>query len=766
MSKQSFRSHLLTGIAFVAGVAFANTSDARAQSLCDVDTDLLVFDCFDGSTDLGATGTFSGGHEMVAGYGRLAVASAEDLDVAFVSGELRSMSDAPVFAFSAGDLTYTSTGTSSTSGGSYLTNTVLNGASVLATTGTVHATGVGAVGIYSLATNGTNVTSGGTTVINGDFGRGLVTHAINGDNISSSGDITLNGLGGVAFKVSTGAETTCGNLTANVNGDIESGLFGVWADGCGTSTVDVQAGASISIHSWAPGILIGGQTEAITIISGEILADTASDQAISSYGPSTLAVVRSTGRVTGTISGDDGNDRVVIETGGAWHTSGLNWFATGTDLIENFGTISTSGQTLFDGLETFSNGGAIDLRNDAYGDSLTIAGDYNGTGGASLLIDGNTTAADQLIIGGAASGATSVFVHANGIITTPILIVDADTSTAGAFVLGNSSATPLIDLALTQVGAEYFVTATPNALAFQPITVGAVAQDMWYQSADVYASYAGLRRSDLESDHKKGLGLWGQLYASSDRHGDAHDRQTAFGLDVEVDNRVETDRSGIQVGIDYLLSEHFVVGATGGYQRADVDSSVNPGSVKDKGFNAGLYAQYGRATGLYAGLLAKVDWSDVTLTNNAFGAADGDPDSKSAGIEAELGYRTSFMGVSIELGSGLAYVKTDVDSFTAGGITYDFDEGASWRGRLGVRGEFGGSLRPFVDAGLYREFNGDHGVTLISGAEMDSIESEGRGTWGRLEAGFGSRSKPGPMLSAWADVGDVSGFGLRAGLRF
>jgi outer membrane autotransporter protein len=136
------------------------------------------------------------------------------------------------------------------------------------------------------------------------------------------------------------------------------------------------------------------------------------------------------------------------------------------------------------------------------------------------------------------------------------------------------------------------------------------------------------------------------------------------------------------------------------------------------------------------------------------------------GVEGEAGFRTNSLGFGLDLGAGLAYVRTKVDGFSAGGIGYDFERGKSLRGRLGARGEFGGSLGVFADARLYHEFEGDNELTLTSGTERDSVEIEGRGTWARFETGFGSRMKAGPMLSAWVDVGDVTGLGIRGGFRF
>ena len=75
-------------------------------------------------------------------------------------------------------------------------------------------------------------------------------------------------------------------------------------------------------------------------------------------------------------------------------------------------------------------------------------------------------------------------------------------------------------------------------------------------------------------------------------------------------------------------------------------------------------------------------------------------------------------------------------------------------------------LAPYVGATLFHEFGNDEEITLTSGPLTDVIERRGRGTWTRLEAGLGGGAGGGPLLSVWTDLGDVKGWGLRAGFRF
>jgi hypothetical protein len=741
---------------------------AEADSLCTSTTD--TFTCLDPAAS--ANGSMTEDANLLGySWGGLAITNDGDLEVNLDSGQVVTTADFERAVYldaslgAGGTLTYTSKGTAATTGKG--SNTVLLGKSVIANTGTVVTTGDYATGIQSIAKDGDNIVTAFQTTVTGIKSTGILASAANGDNIVNTGTIyaTAAGSSGVIAQPLLGF--SCGSNVITATGGIAADSTAIWAKGCDSSVVTVNEGVSVSsTNIWGPTVLNFAQTDAQTVIRGNLSATTPLGWVLWADGAASHTLVTNTGVLTGSLWMSQGDDSLTLESGSIWTTEGESGFLTGNDVLSSQGTIRITGSAEFTGLEGFANSGTVDLRDGATGGVLTIDGDFTGFAGSTLMIDADGSAVDKLTINGTASGATSLFLSGmKTVVTTPVLVVDASASSASAFVLGDASATPLIDLTLTQVGADYFITAAPNALAFQPVTVGAVTRDMWHQSADAYASYAVQRRSNFTA-RRNGIGLWAQFYGSSDRRGDAHDNQTVFGLAVEVDNRVKADRGGGQVGIDYLVRDNFLVGVTGGYERANVNSSVTTGGIRGEGYNLGIYGQFRSATGFYAGLLAKRDWNDVRLTNGAFDTADADPDSTSTGVDAEAGYRSSMRGVAIDLGAGVAYVRNRIHDFSADGIAYDFDTSKSLRGRLGVRAELSGRPGLFAAAKLYHEFKGDSDVRLSSGAETDTIEVDGRGTWGRVEAGFGSRMKLAPMLSAWVDVGDVRGVGLKAGIRF
>ena len=112
--------------------------------------------------------------------------------------------------------------------------------------------------------------------------------------------------------------------------------------------------------------------------------------------------------------------------------------------------------------------------------------------------------------------------------------------------------------------------------------------------------------------------------------------------------------------------------------------------------------------------------------------------SKSFGVEGELGYRLPVGSSILDIGGGLAWVNTKHEDFSLASIDYDFDKSKSLRGNVGAR--FESQVGVFVDARVFHEFRDDNDLTLSSGAEIDTIESDGRGTWFRGELGYGKPS--------------------------
>ncbi|WP_118856524.1 beta strand repeat-containing protein [Sphingomonas mesophila] len=420
--------------------------------------------------------------------------------------------------------------------------------------------------------------------------------------------------------------------------------------------------------------------------------------------------------------------------------------------------IADEGATTITGQTSFANNGTIDLSDGAIGDTLTVNSNYVGGNGSRLQVDVSGTTADTLVIVGAPTGQTLIDVNTVGLgVFDPdgILVVDATGASSGAFAIGEEIANPLINFDVAQIGNDYFlVTLLDPETAFVPLAATGLVREMWYQSADEVFAHT------LAPTAKLGLSVWAQAYGSQRRTGMTNN-QVVNGVQYDADNNIEIDRYGFQGGVGYGFGVA-EVGLTGGYANAQANGD---GEFNADGWNIGLYGRYGALTGFHAEALFKHDSYDMSF-DGLFDGNDGD--ASSTGVDGSIGYRLP-VGVvpSIDIYAGLSHVWSDMDGVSAFGFDYDFDDMTSTRGRLGVRGNFGGLYNPYLSGAVYHEFSGDGDVTITQGAFSDSLSSTGKGTWARLEGGLaGGKGTYGMNVAGWVDLGDTRGAGIRAGIRF
>ena len=638
--------------------------------------------------------------------------------------------------------------------GAAATGLAINAATATAPVTVTNNTGATINGRMTLGAGADVVTNAGTINTQGitDFGAGA-------DVFTNSG--TYN---------TTAATTLLGLETLNNSGTLNAN-FGLTFDGGATAltntgtinsagTIDFGAGADSFANNGAGIFNLTGST---TLAGLETFTN--SGRINLNANTLTLSGTPFVNGSTGFID-TSGNASILGIT--SFSNAGTLDLAAGTFTVPfvaftNSGTIlADEGASSIAGQASFANSGTIDLQDGAIGDVLTINSNYAGSGASNLLVDFSDTAADRLVINGAASGTTVVnanFVGAGLINVGGVLVVDPLTTSANAFTLGTvgGNTSPLIDYRLVQNGQDFFLTSAPNASAFDPLAVSNMAGSLWYQSADEV-----IAQTDLPSA-AAGTGFWGQIYYSQDKYGDRNDVAVIDGTAFDVNNRLKTKRLGVQAGVDYGFGGARI-GLTGGYGRAKADNDLNS-SLKATGWNLGVYGQFGGTTGIHGSMLLKHDRYKLRFTNGAF---DGErADLRATGVDGSLGYRFG-LGESATLDAkvGLAHVRTKIDDINAFGFSYDIGRVTSTRGRAGLRATFGGNLAPYIDGTVYHEFNGNNNVRLFDGATFYDIDSRGKGTWARLEAGLAAVSGSGPILAAWADLGDKKGFGVRAGFRF
>lgn len=576
---------------------------------------------------------------------------------------------------------------------------------------------------------------------------------------------------GVASNGIVANATACANIDITARDDVISaqGSAIVASSQCNVA-VTTMPGADVAGR--LAGIDVTSGTGAAIVIGGSLTS--AAGPALNVDGAAANVTIGAGGGIAGRVDLTGGND--VLTNNGVFAPVGTSDFGAGTDRLANNGTVRVAGDIRLISLEELFNGGVVDLAGSTPADRLAVSGNFVGGPGSVLALDVATdaagTPADRLIVGGNVTGTNAIRLNPIGsgpAVANPVgvVLVDAAPTSTGTFTLQGPQRSGFVDFSLRQAAGDTLLVATPNELAIEPLSLGGVGHEFWYQSADAWSENAALRRHDLGTDGAKGVSVWAQGYGSSDKRGDRSRSVDVFGTARDVNLRRETDRQGAQVGVDFRPgAANFAVGVTGGYQHAEIDFAS--GTRSDlAGYNIGAYALYGGAQGLYGELLAKADFFDVELVNGALFSGR-ESDGKSYGIEGEAGFRTSLGSFNLDVGGGLAYVTTDLDSFQSSGFTFDFDKAESLRGRLGVRlGGQGSGFQPYLDAKVLHEFKGGNDASFTSGGFTQRFADGNKGTWFRGEVGLaGAADRFGGFVSAFGEVGDVRGYGLRAGFRW
>ena len=393
--------------------------------------------------------------------------------------------------------------------------------------GTVTTTGSSTHGLQLESYNGDvtyNVTSSGNVQTSGDYASGIYVAGNNSNNDSqnagtanvtvNAGSISATGQGanGISVRLSSvsGGISSNGTVDINLNGGSVSGGKAVEGDGAGIH-VSTNAKSTINIAS---GATLGALSDlAINTSNGGDYNTTNRSIFTNDDGATTI---NNAGTITGTVYTGNGGTSFTNQATGVWNLR--NYAATGSSNTRNsvsdihvifgsgegevYNTITNNGliqlsqiagytgaqNATFHGVTQFTNGatGTLSMKNGYAGDQITIKGSYNAQAGSKLNMDvvlnGDSSASDKLVINGTVTGPTKVYVTnvggtggktVNGINLIEINATDrlpieflriggfavgADTSTAASFTLG----------APVQAGNyEYFLNAKGTGYALE-----------------------------------------------------------------------------------------------------------------------------------------------------------------------------------------------------------------------------------------------------------------------------------------------------------
>ncbi|WP_459665859.1 pertactin-like passenger domain-containing protein [Novosphingobium sp. 11B] len=658
--------------------------------------------------------------------------------------------------------------------------------------GKVTVSGEGSAGVVALSYRG-DVSVKAQAIDASKGGAGLSTISAGTTSIEV-GNVSSGGRGILTISAGDAEATVTGSVIAPNHVAIEMNSFS------GDTVLNIGKGATViggGQHNPADdpyvgignAVILGSYTGVTLNNAGTIrnlgdgytvyMADLGiGDELTTVYG----AAITNSGLIEGNVKMTAVDDTFV--NSGRFDATKDSDFGAGRDVFTNSGILAVSSGTsaaaraaaapvsvTFKGLERFENSGLIDLRGGAAGDTLTLTGDYFGSGNAQLGLDLGKGVADKLVIQGAATGSTGIVLNQSAsdatLLTKPIELVKVGAGSASTAFHMAAPDVGLVHYALAYEAGSFGLTAQAGAPVYRLARIGEGAQAIWDQSAQAWSSHMMQLRDDVQPAAR----LWGQVYGGVSNRDAA---QAIGSTDYALDYR--QDFYGFQVGMDLGGSMNdagsAVFGVTAGYISSRQNFERGGDRAEFDTVNVGAYgsvrrgALFGNALGQYAHHAIDahgrvLDWSDKT-------SGDG------YGLQGEIGARLGSDKVFVEPLASLAWQKTDIAGLNLLGQSIEFGKLDGLTGKLGAR--IGGTARVFgTEAVFYargswvHQFEGRPAATLVSGGTSESIEGRRMGDYGQAALGVTILSE-GPVsgfVEGNATFGSSTrGGGGRAGVRF
>ncbi len=168
------------------------------------------------------------------------------------------------------------------------------------------------------------------------------------------------------------------------------------------------------------------------------------------------------------------------------------------------------------------------------------------------------------------------------------------------------------------------------------------------------------------------IGAWARVYGGESQWGGS--------------NEVEMDHTTIQVGGDYRVSNHWIVG--GAFSYTDSDSDFSNGSADGDSYSLAAYATYTADGGSFLDLIARYGYlkNDITAGN-----MDLDTSSSAFSLSAETGHTFRFIDdrayVEPQFEVTYGFISGD-DTTASNGVKIDQDDFQSLITRVGIRAGF------------------------------------------------------------------------------
>lgn len=812
MTTSMLRLALLGSVSTAAAI-FLLPGSAQAQATACSQAGTTIT-CLDGTATV-LTATTTAGNATIAGPGLVTVDVTGPATTSYAATGAIATTGVTALSLTStgGALSFTPSGTGApvniiTTGGIGANGVTLNtvGQPATVTVGNIATSGVSSFGVLSaaggdLALRTGNVTTTGATSdginVTGT-GAVAVTAAQVGTTGAGSRGIVAGGAG--AVTVAANGVTTTGSNASGIVANSTGASVGVTLGGTNSSAslngVNIAAATTANL-ALTSGTLSGANNGA-TIISGT--GTTVTNAGTINGGNYALAItggaatIANSGTINGRILLTANGD--TVNNSGTFNANSSSDFGAGNDVFNNSGTLrvlgqsATAGTVTLTGLETFNNSGLVDLRNGHVGDVLVLPGTYAGTGAAQLGLDVNlgtsTFTGDQVRIGGAATGSTTVSI--TPLNTTPavlstsagtVLVQAGAASTTSAFTLNGAN----VDQGLIQYGIvynpstfAYSLVATPGAGVYRTALFAQGARNLWLQSGDAWSGHMRELRDNVAANGSGGAGgrVWAQAIGQVEQRVGV--RNYSFnGITTPVDMGYKQDYFGGQLGVDFggpAGSGAFAFGVTGGYLNSNLNFANSADRINFDAVNGGVYASLNSGV-FFVNLLGKYDyyWGDNRSISGRYAQK---LKGSVYGGKAEAGFRVGTT-LWVEPSASVSYTHSDFRDFSVASGSFAFNDQDGVRGkggaRLGYTRAIGAAKVTFYGGGNYvHEFKGQDQVSFTSGGQVvafgdQRLRDYGEGTLG-VNIGSDQGAVSGFFEGRYANGGDYEGYGGRAGMRF